>query len=237
MKRISVFFIGATTALLSVSVFAAPSCQIDPAKKKFYRLELTVPATFCAANHTDPSCENFPKASLIQLHGLWPNYAQGYPEGSCPPTECKTQSESKGKYCAYSQPPELYDSQPWSELKGYMAGTEKCLERHEWVKHGTCSPLKATEYFDWSLNKTREIADKLALPADRPITKASFDKTVAKNLPELQGTLTLQCKGKKLNNLFVLYAWETSGPGKPIKNRSGRNVISCPNKFIVPSRP
>lgn len=224
-----VFFSGTATA--------EPTCQVDPGKEKFYRLEWTVPATFCASNRRDPSCERFPKHSPIQLHGLWPNYVQGYPEGTCSPVECKEQSEARGKYCAFPEPPELYASPSWTARKAYMAGTENCLERHEWVKHGTCSPLKATEYFDWSLRKTQEITDQLALPVDTPISKAMFDKTVAKKLPELKGAFNLSCRGKRLNTLHIRYTWEPTGPGTPIKNASGRNVISCPNKFILPSKP
>ncbi len=59
-----------------------------------------------------------------------------------PPGECKDQSDAQRKYCAYPQPPELYASPSWTELKDYQAGVEKCLERYEWVKQckGKMSP-------------------------------------------------------------------------------------------------
>lgn len=216
---------------------AAPFCQVDPSRPKFYRLELTVPAAFCSPSSDDPSCQGFPKAELIQLHGLWPNYDRGYPEGDCSPSECRELKFSSGRYCGYPEMPEVYASRSWKDLKPYMAGVEKCLERHEWVKHGTCSPLTAAQYFDWSLRKTREIVDKLALPADRPIAQDSFNGSVARNLPELNGAFNLKCRGNRLVSLHVLYEWGKEGPGRPLRNDSGRNRISCPYKFVVPSRP
>ncbi len=75
------------TWLIFFSCFAAfqaiaePTCQIDLNKDPYYRLELTASATFCKGkgNQNDPSCKDFPKEGAIQLHGLWPNYNEGYP--------------------------------------------------------------------------------------------------------------------------------------------------------------
>lgn len=226
-----------TLMLWTPSLWATPVCQLDPSKPKFYRLELTVPATFCASDDSDPSCRNFPKASAIQLHGLWPNYDHGYPEGDCSPTECKDARVSEGKFCAYPAPPALYNSKAWADYKAYMAGTEKCLERHEWVKHGTCTPLNAPEYFDWALRKTKEISDKLNLPTDRPISKAQFDRLAAKNLPQLAGNFNLHCKGNRLESLYLMFEWTKSGPGEVLPNPSGRNKIACPPSFVIPSQP
>jgi ribonuclease T2 len=185
----------------------------------------------------DPSCKNFPKSSLIQLHGLWPNYENGYPQGSCGSAECPLQNDSLGKYCKYPKPQGLYDSARWSQLNDYMAGREKCLERHEWVKHGTCSPMAPPEYFGWSLEKTRQISTALAIKADRRISRQAFNGIVAQRIPDLDGSVRLSCNGKYVSGIYVLYEWGEK-PGKPIKTSSGKNSFgNCSNTFVFPSRP
>lgn len=216
---------------------AAPSCAVDSARPMLYRLELTIPATFCRNRPYDPSCRDFPKPSRIQLHGLWPNYRSGFPEGNCPDSECPNQSPELGTYCRYPEPPGLYQSDAWKTLHGYMAGTESCLERHEWVKHGTCTPMAATAYFAWSLENTRRIAAALRWPADRPVFRRQFDQRVAKRLPELAGAVRLTCKDGALASLYVLYEWGPV-PSRPIATRGGTNHYgNCPNSFLIPALP
>lgn len=122
-------------------------------------------------------------------------------------------------------------------MKGYMAGTESCLERHEWVKHGTCSPMDAPAYFRWSLEATKHIAERLNLPGDRPISRSNFNERARTNLPELDGALRLTCKEGALSSLYVLYEWGEA-PAKPIPTRDGTNHFgNCPASFTIPSTP
>lgn len=216
---------------------ATPRCDVAPDRPKLYRLELTVPATFCRDRFSDRSCREFPKPAAIQLHGLWPNYRSGFPEGACSDAECPHQSPELGSYCRYPEPPGLYESGSWKALNGYMAGTENCLERHEWVKHGTCSPMDATTYFTWALQNTRRIASALRWPADRPVSRRQFHQRVAKRLPELAGAIRLTCKQGALSSLYVLYEWGPV-PTRPIPTRNGANHYgNCPNSFLIPAQP
>jgi ribonuclease T2 len=222
---------------LAAPAFATPSCTVDPARTKVYRLELTVPATFCRRAENDPACEDFPKASALQLHGLWPNYQSGYPEGHCPSNECRERPPADGRYCDYPAPPGVYQATWWPELKPYMAATEKCLERHEWVKHGTCSPMSADRYFRWSLETTRRIAGALSGFTDQRVTRRRFDEQVRQELPDLAGSLRLNCKRGALSSLYVLYEWGDP-PRKPIPTRDeGNHFGNCRDSFTIPSRP
>lgn len=216
---------------------AAPSCSVDAERPKLYRLELSVPATFCGNHRNDPSCQVFPKPTRIQLHGLWPNYRSGFPQGECPPGECPRQDPGLGSYCRYPEPPGLYDSSAWKDLKGFMTGTENCLERHEWVKHGTCSPMDAPTYFQWSLETTKRIATALDLPSDRPVSRKKFNQRVARNLKDLDGSVRLSCKNGALSSLYVLYEWDPV-PARPIPTRNNTNHFgNCPNSFLIPAVP
>lgn len=219
------------------SALAAPSCDVDPVRKKLYRLELTVPATYCmgSGSRKDPSCKAFPKPAL-QLHGLWPNYTNGAPPAGYCGGECSTRNGAQGKFCAYPEPPSLYGSPAWKADKAYMAGAEKCLERHEWVKHGICSPMKAPEYFGWSLAMARKFSDAVQPVMDRPVQRAEFDALIARSFPELDGAVHLKCKGGDVLSLYVAYEWGGK-PGAPIKTRGGRNSYgNCGNSFTFPSR-
>jgi ribonuclease I len=224
---------------IAATAQAEPSCNVLN-QEKIYRLELSVPATFCKKEgKNDPSCTVLPKKSLLQLHGLWPNYKKkGYPEGQCTKKdECKTQADADGKYCKYPEPAGLYESEAWKELaEGYMAGKEKCLERHEWVKHGTCTEMTPPEYFAWALKKTKEISEKLALEPDKEISKDAFNKLVKDKLPELDGAIHLSCKKKLVSSLYVIYEWGKE-PGAPMKTSGGQNAMgNCKNTFIFPSK-
>lgn len=216
---------------------AKPSCDVDPTQHKVYRLELTVPATYCRQARDEADCQVFPKRTPLQLHGLWPNYESGYPEGSCPYPECREQAPAAGRYCAYPDLPEVYKAEWWPELKTYMAGTDKCLERHEWVKHGTCSPMDSAAYFHWSLETTQRIATALAPLADQPLTRARFNDFVRARLPEFAGTLRLGCKGRAVSSVYVLYEWGNR-PQQPIRTQDpGNHFGNCREPFVLPSRP
>lgn len=227
--------------LIVVGCFAAfqavaePSCNLDLNKNPYYRLELTVPATFCksGANKNDPSCRDFPKEGAIQLHGLWPNYSQGYPEGVCNTHECPP---NRPTYCDYPSPPRLYESGRWKTLKGFMAGLEKCLERHEWVKHGICSPMTAPAYFEWSLTKVKEISEAIAPYKDKKISRKQFNMLIAYKLPDIDGAVRLKCSGSDLYSLSVYYKWGDT-PQEVIPTTSGQNSFgNCKQTFRIPSK-
>jgi ribonuclease T2 len=235
--RTSVLLCGAGLAAWAGAGWAKPSCRVDPGRSKVYRLELTVPATYCRQAGDERDCRDFPKQTAIHLHGLWPNYQSGFPSGYCPQSECRVQSDFGGRYCGYPALPEVYQTAWWAELKPYMAGTGKCLERHEWVKHGTCSPMDPGTYFHWALDTTQRIATALQPVADQPLTRARFDALVRDALPELAGSLRLKCKGRSVSSLYVLYEWGDR-PSRPIPTRErGNHFGNCRDSFTLPTRP
>lgn len=232
MKSTKLWLIAAG-CFIAFQAVAEPTCNVDLNKKPYYRLELTVPATFCksGSNRQDPSCKNFPKEGAIQLHGLWPNYAQNYPQGICSTSECP----KSATYCNYPMPPDLYESDGWKNLKGYMAGLEKCLERHEWVKHGICSPMKAPAYFEWSLAKAKEISAAIAPYADKTITRKQFNMLIAYALPDIDGAVRLSCSGSNVLSMSIFYKWGDA-PQEVIPTTSGQNSFgNCKQTFRIPA--
>lgn len=232
-EKIYLLVLGILTAPLAD---AKPSCRLDLSKEPYYRLELTVPATFCKGkvNRNDLSCKQFPKEGAIQLHGLWPNYEHGYPEGKC---GSKKECPIAASYCSYIKPPDLYTSEGWKNLKGYMAGTEKCLERHEWVKHGVCAPMAAPQYFEWSLSKAKEISDALDSLVGKNVTREDFNNVIDKKLHEVNGAVRLKCNGQNLYSMSIFYQWGET-PQAVIPTTSGENAFgNCSNSFVIPTKP
>jgi ribonuclease T2 len=87
----------------------------------YYLLTLSWSPEFCYSHKDKPECQSGHYGFVI--HGLWPQYADGYPE------HC---SNAPG----LANPSEMADIMPDSGLVA-----------HEWITHGTCSGLDAEAYF------------------------------------------------------------------------------------------
>jgi len=102
----------------------------------YYALSLSWAPNFCSS-HSDPGECGTDKHFGFVLHGLWPQYVNGYPQ-SCS-TE-KLSAALKDKYGPIFASPDLIN--------------------HEWPKHGTCSGLPAEQY----LELTAKLKDGLVIP-------------------------------------------------------------------------
>lgn len=95
----------------------------EPGQFDYYAMALSWSPAFCAT-HDDPNqCAPGRQAGFV-LHGLWPQYARGYPES------CSNEPLSGADVATYAS---LYPSPK--------------LIVHEWQKHGTCSGLNPAAYF------------------------------------------------------------------------------------------
>jgi ribonuclease T2 len=131
--------------LLIVNLSLVPASQADaqkPGQFDYYVLALSWSPSFCTGEvgQTDrQQCAPGRRFAFV-IHGLWPQYVKGWPE-----------------YCATNEswiPQKLIDG-----MMDVMPS--KKLIIHEWKKHGTCSGLSQTEYF----NSARRIFGELKIPA------------------------------------------------------------------------
>lgn len=105
----------------------------------FYVLALTWSPSYCQNDdRPDPSqCDvNPPKGFTV--HGLWPQYEDGFPD-----------------YCDSTQPRRLQSS--------VVAGIadimpSRGLAQYQWEKHGVCSGLRQEKYFSLLRDAVRKIA-------------------------------------------------------------------------------
>ena len=93
----------------------------QPGVFDFYVLTLSWSPEFCHDHSYSPECQSGHHGFIV--HGLWPQFTEGYPE-NC--------SEATGP----TNPSEMLDIMP-----------DEKLIQHEWTTHGTCSGLSADEYF------------------------------------------------------------------------------------------
>src|SRR5690242_4828750 len=119
MRTLRVSILLAGVLLLSGSValsqrhHSRPSHRGEPGAFDYYLLTLSWSPEFCHSHSDKPECQSGHHGFVV--HGLWPQYANGYPE------HC---SNAPG----LSNPAEMTDIMPDTGLVG-----------HEWSTHGTCS--------------------------------------------------------------------------------------------------
>lgn len=95
--------------------------QGTPGVFDYYLLTLSWSPEFCYSHPDKPECQSGHHGFVV--HGLWPQYVDGYPE------HCSTAA-------GLANPSEMADIMP-----------DAWLVNHEWTTHGTCSGLDAENYF------------------------------------------------------------------------------------------
>jgi len=93
----------------------------EPGAFDYYLLTLSWSPEFCHSHADKPECQSGHHGFVV--HGLWPQYVDGYPEN------CSTAP-------GLANPSEMEDIMP-----------DTGLVAHEWSTHGTCSGLDAESYF------------------------------------------------------------------------------------------
>jgi ribonuclease T2 len=186
-----------------------------PASKKIpgggnnYVLAISWQPAFCEGRPGKRECrrqtETSFEASHFTLHGLWPQLRRR--------VFCNVEGAviDEDNASRWDELPEVeLKPETRSELDKVMPGTQSRLDRHEWIKHGTCYPgADAEQYFADSLKLMRAInasaAQKLvASRLGREVTgrelRAAFDETFGVGAGE---RIRLSCKPDGRRNLIV----------------------------------
>ncbi len=147
---------GATVAATPASP-ASPKSNTKTDGVLFYVLALSWEPSFCEGLPDKAECVSMTagRADTTQfsLHGLWPQ-------------------PRRNVFCGVDQKDVMADDQHrWADLpapeispatvtglSSVMPGTQSMLERHEWIKHGTCYPAKsADQYFGDEVRLTQTV--------------------------------------------------------------------------------
>jgi len=201
----------------AVAARPSPTVAAKAGDFDFYVLTLSWSPDYCVSSGAnDPQQCSLGKKLGFVLHGLWPQYNQGYP------SDCSTArlpEEVKAQFPNLYPSPKLYD--------------------HEWEKHGTCSGLTPEQY----LALSKKLKDSIAIPAlyrapEQPVrvTSTQLKKDFVAGNPSLsESSLATYCSGsgRFLQELYVCFSVD----GKPqacSKEIHDKAAKSCGNPdFLV----
>ena len=111
---------------------------------------------FCELRRRAPECRSQSPshfdASHFALHGLWPGPQENV---YCGVSGLDQAIDEAGHW--ERLPPVRLSGRMRAELEEAMPGTRSHLDRHEWIKHGTCYRATAEKYFRDSLQLLEEL--------------------------------------------------------------------------------
>jgi ribonuclease T2 len=141
----------------------------------FYILALSWEPAFCESNagKDKRECKNVSAAEFsaknFSLHGLWP---QPRSNVLCNVSDAERTADDNHRWEDLPEP--QFSTETKKMLDHVMPGTQSLLERHEWIKHGTCFGNSAEDYFRHSVRLTHEVNAS----AVQALVAANVGKTV-----------------------------------------------------------
>lgn len=187
-------------------VFAAAllsACDDSPAVTH-YVLALSWQPAFCESNAKRSECRTLDSGDFaarhLAVHGLWPNDRPGAGPTYCGVDEDTRALDTPKSWCQLPEPE--MSGKTRTHLAQTMPGASSCLDRHEWIKHGTCAGIGAERYFGETLRLAAAVqatpfAEAISANVGRRVTpqqliqafEASFGAGAAK-------ALTLVCSDR-----------------------------------------
>ncbi len=139
------------------AITTANKTSLKPGRKAAqYLLALSWQPTFCESRPNKKECRKQTDkrydASHLSLHGLWPQpRANAY---------CGVTDNDKGidrhKRWHLLAPVKL-SQDTMNKLAFVMPGSQSNLQRHEWLKHGTCYGTNADTYYKHAIELTQQV--------------------------------------------------------------------------------
>jgi ribonuclease T2 len=163
--------------------------QNQPGQFDFYVLSLSWSPSFCEASGergTPPQQQCGARPYSFVVHGLWPQYENGFPE-----------------FC--QQPAPRLNRNIVSSMLDLMPAPR--LIFNEWDKHGTCSGLSPNAYFE-TVRKARalvKIPDAYVAPsAPLTVTPDEVEDAFAKANPGLpRDGIAVTCDSRRLGEVRI----------------------------------
>jgi ribonuclease T2 len=203
----------------------------DSARFDYYLLALSVAPAFCEdqpeRKKSYAQCRNLTapafRAVPLTLHGLWPNRLDRRHPAYC-------QGESRGAFC--SLPPLSLTPPTRAQLDKVMPGSADCLERYQWVKHGSCTGMPVEAYYKASAELTervnRAIGGDISRHMGRAVSLVELRAALSRADPELLDAVSFDCRTPRtpdpakrrpmLHEVRVYFQIDpgSGGPGRPM---------------------
>jgi len=173
------------------SAFAQDQRQNTPGEFDFYVLSLSWSPSFCEeasergnGGRAQAQCGDRPFSFVV--HGLWPQYEQGFPE-----------------YC--QRPSPRLDRNIMTSMLDLMPAPGLIFS--EWDKHGTCSGISARAYFE-TIRKARAAvkipAEYLDLSTPATVAPADIEEAFVKANPGLSAqAIAVTCNRTRLSEVRI----------------------------------
>lgn len=217
-------------------------------KVDHYVLALSWQPTFCQFNADRPECRELDEADFaathLAIHGLWPDTPQSTRLRYCGVDEEVERIDRQNRWCELPEP-EISD-ETRSELARAMPGVRSCLDRHEWIEHGTCARVSTEEYFAITLRlasnvRASQLGKLLAANVSRTLPRRKLIEAFeAAYGPGAGKALTLLCKplGKESLLIEVRITLEPSAMDGDLAEQDLRPTApgvrgSCPATILI----
>jgi ribonuclease T2 len=227
----------------------AGCCLGGSARAADYVLALSWEPAFCALKgHGAPECAAISRQSYegnnLVLHGLWPQ-----PEANAycgVPAEVKAKDQP-GRWEAL---PEVVFARPETRdrLSTYMPGYRSKLDRHEWVKHGTCANMTPDAYFNRAMDLVDDVSQgqtgrMIRASVGRDVTTASLCEALTADFgSEVRKsaqirTASTEIDGKRLTVMTELWIYLSDAPdGRIGLDRrhlaTGYGALNCSDRKV-----
>lgn len=143
-----------------MAALALAACDDSP-DITHYVLALSWQPAFCELNAEKPECRELDGADFaaghLAVHGLWPNDRPGGGPTYCGIDADTRELDTPQSWCQLPEPE--MSAMTRAHLAQTMPGVRSCLDRHEWVKHGTCAGTGADRYFGETLRLAAAVQD------------------------------------------------------------------------------
>ncbi|WP_066380247.1 ribonuclease T2 family protein [Anabaena sp. CA = ATCC 33047] len=176
-----------------------------------YLLALSWQPAFCEGKPDKAECQILAanpdrfEARNFVLHGLWP---QPKSNVYCNVSERDITDDKQKTWSKLPAIEKELSPETWERLQTVMPGTRSNLHRHEWIKHGTCYPGSAEEYFAESIaildafNKS-PVQGLIASNIGRQLTIKEIDQALSDFGSDTGEKVEVKCSNSLLGELWV----------------------------------
>lgn len=193
-----------------LAALALAGCDEDPSFDHLV-LALSWDPTFCQFNADKPECRTLGAgdfaATHLVIHGLWPDTAESKRLRYCGVEKDVEALDKRNRWCELPEP--QLSAGTRAALDAAMPGARSCLDRHEWIEHGTCAGIDAERYFSATLRlaaavQASKLGDLLAANVGRELPRGrlidAFEATFG---PHAGKALSLLCTSSGAESLLI----------------------------------
>jgi len=204
-------------------------------KSKVNLLVVSWNNAFCQTHRSKKECRARSSSNIISLHGLWPQpRSQSY---------CNVPKRlvAKDKHHQWRDLPDMeLESGTISLMKKYMPGYVSGLQKHEWIKHGSCYGKNENEYFSDALGYAKKIdtstvGNLFRANIGKQISLKSIKDAFEKDFGKDSGKgIVLKCKNGLITELWITLTGEENDLSALAKASSSKRS-KCHKGIVDPA--